>query len=107
MFAVGSALRLPLDPVSLSYVMALRGTRPRLPNEPFAYGELGCGAAERLILFAACNPEGTFFGFDPDIALLCQAAETAEKLNLRNITFSQASVSDLKDALSKGVIGEK
>jgi hypothetical protein len=107
MFAVGSSLRLPLDPVSLSYVMALRGIRPRLPNEPFAYGEVGCGAAERLILFAACNPEGTFFGFDPDLAVLSRAAEMAESLNLRNITFSQASAKDLKDALAKGVIGEK
>ncbi|MBI3419222.1 MAG: methyltransferase domain-containing protein [Proteobacteria bacterium] len=107
MFAGGSNLRLPLDPVTLSYVMALRGIRPRLSPEPFTYGELGCGTAERLILFAACNPEGTFFGFDPDITALSKAAETAEKLNLKNITFSQASASDLNDAVAKGVIGQK
>jgi hypothetical protein len=107
MFSVGSSLRLPLDPVTLSYVMALRGIQPRLPSDPFAYGELGCGSAERLILFAACNPEGTFFGFDPNLEVLSKAAETAEKLNLRNITFSQASIKDLKEALANGVIGEK
>ena len=50
MFAAGAAIRLPLDPVTLSYVMALRGVRPRLPAEPFTYGEIDCGKAERLIL---------------------------------------------------------
>jgi ubiquinone/menaquinone biosynthesis C-methylase UbiE len=107
MFAAGNSLRLPLDPVSLSYVMALRGIRPRLPNEAFTYAELGCGKAERLILFAACNPEGTFIGFDADIEALNNAADTAEKLNLKNITFSQASVQELTAAVKSGVIGEK
>lgn len=104
MFAGGSSLRLPLDPITLSYALALRGIRPRLPNEPFIYGEIGCEAADRLILFAACNPEGTFFGFDPDVNALGKAAETAEKLGLKNITFSQASVADLNEAVAQGVI---
>ncbi len=107
MFTGGSRLRLPLDPVSLSYVMALRGVRARLPGEPFAYGELNCGTAERLILLAACNPEGTFFGFDPDLNVLASAAELTEKLGLTNITFSEASVDALRQAVETGIIGKK
>lgn len=107
MFAANAALRLPLDPVSLSYVMALRGIRPRLPLEEFIYGEIGCGTAERLILLAACNPEGTFFGFDPDLDKLGKAAEKAEAFKVTNVTFAQASAPALKEAVDGGVIGAK
>jgi SAM-dependent methyltransferase len=105
MFSASSALRLPFDPVTLSYVMALRGIRPRLPQEGFAYGELGCGTGERIIMFAACNPEGTFFGFDTDIEKLNLAAAKAEQYGIANVTFSQASASALKEAVDAGIIG--
>lgn len=107
MFPASSVLRLPFDPVTLSYVMALRGVKPRLPLEGFTYGELGCGTGERIILFAACNPEGTFFGFDTDIEKLNQAAQKAEEFGIKNITFSQASAGELKEAVDAGVIGGK
>jgi SAM-dependent methyltransferase len=105
MFAANASLRIPFDPVTLSYVMALRGVRPRLPNEPFAYAEIGCGSAERLILLAACNPEGTFFGFDPSLEALNRAAEKAEIYGLKNVTFSQASAKALKEAVEANIIG--
>ena len=105
MFAAGAAFRVPLDPVILSYVTALRGIRPRLPGEGFTYAELGCGAAERLILFAACNPEGIFFGFDPDLEKLSIAAARAEQCQVKNVTFSQANAAQLKEAVEAGVIG--
>jgi SAM-dependent methyltransferase len=107
MFSAISALRLPFDPVTLSYVMALRGIRPRLPQEEFAYGEIGCGTGERIIMFAACNPEGTFFGFDTDIEKLNVAATKAEQYGIANVTFSQASAAALKEAVDAGIIGEK
>lgn len=104
MFAADASLRLPFDPVTLSYVLALRGVRPRLPLEAFTYAELDCGSAERLILLAACNPEGTFFGFDPDIDALKKAAENAESMGVRNLTFSHASIADLKKAVDDKLI---
>jgi hypothetical protein len=107
MFEASAHLHLPFDPVTLSYVMALRGVRPRLPREEFIYAELGCGTAERLILLAASNPEGTFFGFDADMDKLARAAATAEELKVANVTFSQANAAMLKDAVAKNVIGAK
>lgn len=105
MFAAGAALRIPLDPVMLSYVMALHGIRPRLPGEGFTYAEIGCGTAERLILLAASNPEGIFFGFDPDLEKLSVAAAKAEQCQVKNVTFSQADAAQLKEAVEAGVIG--
>lgn len=107
MFPASKDIRLPFDPVTISYVMALRGVRPRIPKEEFIYGELGCGEATRLILFAACNPEGTFFGFDHDVEKLKTAASQAEKLGVKNVTFSQADAVALKAAVDGGVIGGK
>ncbi len=107
MFAASSALRIPFDPVTLSYVMALRGVRPRIPKDGFTYAELGCGTGERIVLLAACNPEGVFFGFDSDIEKLSQAAKNAEDLGVKNITFSQASATDLKEAVDAKIIGDK
>ncbi len=107
MLAAKSSLRVPFDPITVSYVMALRGIRGRLPNEPFTYAELGCGAGDRLILLAASNPEGTFFGFDPDLAKLNIAAERAENYGVKNLTFAQASASMLKQAVEDGVIAAK
>lgn len=104
MFAANASLRLPFDPVTLSYVLALRGVRPRLPLEAFTYAELDCGNAERLILLAASNPEGTFFGFDSDIDALSKAAEAADKMGVRNLTFSQATISELKKAVDDKLI---
>lgn len=104
MFPAHSSLRVPFDPVTLSYVTALRGVRPRLPNESFTYAELGCGEAQRLILLAACNPEGIFFGFDPSLEALNKAAEKAEAHGVRNLTFSQASATALREAVEAGII---
>ncbi len=107
MFAASTVLRLPFDPITLSYVMALRGVKPRIPGEGFTYAELGCGTGERIVLFAACNPEGVFFGFDTSIEKLNIAAQTAEELGVKNITFSQASAADLKEAMDGGIIAHK
>ena len=107
MFAASSVLRIPFDPITLSYVMALRGVRPRLPMEGFTYGELGCGTGERLVLLAACNPEGVFFGFDTDLEKLSAAAEKAEEFGVKNVTFSQAGAAELKAAIDAKIIGDK
>ena len=107
MFPANSVLRIPFDPITLSYVMALRGVRPRLPKEDFTYGELGCGTGERIVLLAACNPEGVFFGFDSDIEKLNKAAEKAEEVGIKNVTFSKASATELKEAVDAKIISGK
>lgn len=107
MFAASSVLRIPFDPITLSYVMALRGVRPRIPKEGFTYGEIGCGSGERIVLLAACNPEGVFFGFDTDLEKLGIAAEKAEERGIKNVTFSQASATELKAAIDAKIIGDK
>jgi len=104
MFEANPALRLPFDPVTLNYVRALRGVRPRPAGAGFIYGELGCGDAVRLILLASCNPEGMFFGFDGDAAVLEAAATHAERLGVRNVTFSIADIAQLQAAAADGTL---
>ena len=48
------------SPVSLSYVAALRGVRPRRPGETFAYADVACADTDLLTCLAASNPEERF-----------------------------------------------
>jgi hypothetical protein len=55
------------SPVSLSYIAALRGFKPRRPGEAFTYALVNCPSPELLIGLAASNPEGQFYGLTGDV----------------------------------------
>lgn len=75
------------NPVSLSYVAALRGVKPRQPGEAFAYADVACDDAELLACLAASNPEGKFYGIVSDESACAQAKEQAALRGVSNVTF--------------------
>ncbi len=95
---------LMFSPVQLSYIAGLRGLRPRLPGEPFAYAELNVRQPQRLLALAACNPEGRFFGFSRDAALIAQAQSDSSKHSVTNIEWHALSLDALAQAMQNGAI---
>ncbi len=75
------------NPISLSYVAALRGVKPRHPGEAFAYADVACADPELLSCLAASNPEGKFYGIVADETARSAAAENARLHGVSNITF--------------------
>ncbi len=89
------------SPVSLSYVAALRGTKPRVPGNAFAYAMAGNFSPDALIGLAASNPEGSFFGLIKDQAVCSTAAAQAMARHVGNVTFMAASPADALARLEK------
>jgi hypothetical protein len=87
------------SPISLSYVTALRGVKPRCPGKAFAYIDIGCQAADLLACLAASNPEGQFFGLVVDEAARKQAQDQAALRGVKNITFMSGTPSSAKAQL--------
>lgn len=92
-----------LSPTGLRYVSAIRGFVPNFTPE-YTYCMLGCGDGEVLLALAASNPEGTFFGFDADAALVQSAMDRAEKLGVKNANFGHADSLALAKAIKAGDI---
>jgi len=79
------------NPVSLSYVAALRGVTPRQPGESFSYADLTCAEPDLLACLAASNPEGRFFGLVADENARAGAAANAELRGVTNVSFLAGS----------------
>ncbi len=75
------------SPVSLSYVAALRGVKPRAPQTPFAYARFGCKDIHAFIGLAASNPEGRFVGVVADVGETVKAQALARARQVGNVTF--------------------
>lgn len=75
------------SPISLSYVAALRGIKPRSPGETFTYADISCVDTELLTCLAASNPEGKFYGIVADDATCASAGEKAKLRAVDNISF--------------------
>lgn len=75
------------NPVSLSYVGALRGATPRQPGAAFAYALINCRQPYALMCLAASNPEGRFFGLMGDAGSAQAATEQARGRLVHNVTF--------------------
>lgn len=86
-----SALSSDLSPVRLSYVGALRGLKPKAPDEAFTYAQLGNFDAEALICMAASNPQGSFCGVSPKPQLAAYARQIAASRKIGNIVFVEST----------------
>ncbi|MFY9287891.1 MAG: methyltransferase regulatory domain-containing protein [Alphaproteobacteria bacterium] len=75
------------SPITLSYVAALRGVKPRLPGEAFIYADVNCTDTDLLTCLAASNPEGKFIGVVADQTLATQAEEQAKLREVENVAF--------------------
>lgn len=87
-----------LSPTGLRYVAAIRGYAPDF-SEGYTYCMLGCTDTEVLMALAASNPEGAFFGFCADAAIVQSAMDRAAKLGVTNVNFGHAD----SLALAKGI----
>lgn len=75
------------SPVSLSYVAALRGVKPRRQGQPFTYLVVDCQNPEWLVALAASNLEGQFFGLSSNTSLCAKGEDLARERQASNVKF--------------------
>lgn len=85
------------SPVSLSYVGALRGIKPRKPGDTFTYAEANCLDPDAFLCLAASNPEGRFYGIVPNSALRAHAEKRARDRGVANAVFLGAALGEIVD----------
>jgi hypothetical protein len=90
------------SPVSLSYVAALRGVKPRRPGQAFTYAEIDCHHPDLLVCLAASNPEGTFYGVMADGESCARATSDAALRGVTNVSFVQGTAADILARVEKG-----
>ena len=90
------------SPVTLSYLAALRGIKPRLLGEVFTYADMTCTDLEQLICLAASNPEGRFFGIVASENMSRQGEKMLAERGVGNVKFKSTPLSDLAAALQRG-----
>ncbi len=90
------------SPVSLRYIAALRGVKPKRAGQGFAYAEAMCRDAEKLICLAASNPEGRFYGFVANDAARRASEEAALQRGTFNIVFLVGSPTEIMTRLASG-----
>jgi SAM-dependent methyltransferase len=84
-----------MSPWYLDLVAALHQV-PRPALDPgFTYCELGCGTGLSLVLHAAANPQGRFYGVDLNGEHIKRAEATARAGGLTNVTFLEEDFSNL------------
>lgn len=91
-----------LSPISLRYIAALRGNKPKKTGTEFTYAEIACAAPEKLICLAASNPEGRFYGFVANDAARRNAETLATQRGTFNIIFMTGSPSEILARLNNG-----
>ena len=82
------------NPVYLTYIANLHGAGRNF-SARFGYCDLGCGDGTTLNILAAMFPKAEFTGVDLNEEHIRIARETAKRAGLRNITFHNASFSEL------------
>ena len=90
------------SPVSLRYISALRGIKPKRAGQGFAYAEAFCRDAEKLVCLAASNPEGRFYGFVADESARRAGEESATQRGTFNIVFLVGSPSEIMTRIASG-----
>lgn len=91
-----------LSPISLSYVAALRGVKPRRPGDAFFYAACNVQQPETVIGLAASNPEGTFFVLTGDQEIADNARAVAQDRGVRNVTVLTGSLQEINRRLGAG-----
>ncbi len=87
MFNESRVHMIDLSPVSLSYIAALRGVKPRAPETPFAYARFACKDIHGLVCLAASNPEGRFVGVVGNVGEVAKAESIARARHVKNVSF--------------------
>jgi hypothetical protein len=88
------------SPISLRYIAALRGNKPKKTGVAFCYAEAACTAPEDLICLAASNPEGRFYGFMADDNACRKAEEIRIQRSTANVVFLTGMPSILRAHLA-------
>ncbi|MDE2029958.1 MAG: methyltransferase regulatory domain-containing protein [Alphaproteobacteria bacterium] len=90
------------SPVSLRYIAALRGHKPKKVNADFTYAEAACRSPEQLICLAASNPEGRFYGFVADDNARRHGEEQAAQRGVFNAIFLTGAPSQILARIGNG-----
>lgn len=90
------------SPVSLKYVAALRGNKPKKSGEEFAYAAMRCTSPELLVCLAASNPEGRFYGFVANETEREAAEKAALSRGTFNVIFQVGSPQDVLEQIEQG-----
>lgn len=90
-----------ISPVSLSYVAALRGVKPRRPGQPFTYLVVDCQNPEWLVALAASNPDGQFYGLSSQASLCAKGEDLARERLADNVKFVCATARQAADRLEQ------
>jgi hypothetical protein len=93
---------LDFSPVSLSYVGALRGMRPRRPGESFTYAAVNVTDPDQLVCLAASNPEGHFYGLVAHAADRAEGEKLARARQVVNVMLFEGGLADLLAQAEKG-----
>ncbi|MBM3546272.1 MAG: methyltransferase domain-containing protein [Alphaproteobacteria bacterium] len=79
------------SPAFMDIACLLRSVEPPYRGEGWVYCDLGCGQGMTCLLLAAANPEGQFIGIDFNPAHIARARDLARRMELKNVTFIEAS----------------
>jgi hypothetical protein len=90
------------SPVSLRYIAALRGNRPKPVGKEFTYAQAACADPENLICLAASNPEGRFYGLVADEAARRGAETAAVQRGVFNTVFLVGKPSEILARIANG-----
>jgi hypothetical protein len=90
------------SPISLRYVAALRGNKPKPAGKDFIYAEAACANPERLVCLAASNPEGRFYGFVANDVARRAAEDQATQRGIFNVVFLVGSPSQVLARITNG-----
>jgi SAM-dependent methyltransferase len=86
-----------LSPWLMDYLAAIRGFPRTDLASGFTYCELGCGTGLSLIIHAAANPGGRFYGVDLNRDHIQRAVQTAEAGQVTNVIFLEEDFTRLLD----------
>lgn len=90
------------SPVSLRYIAALRGNKPKRTGAAFTYAEIACANSEKLICLAASNPEGRFYGLVADETARRASEQEANNRGTFNVVFLVGTPSQTLARLANG-----
>lgn len=84
-----------MSPWFLDYLAAVHGYPRQDLAAGFSYCELGCGTGLSLIIHAAANPSGQFYGVDINRDHIQRATRTARAGAVANVTFLEEDFTQL------------
>jgi SAM-dependent methyltransferase len=84
-----------IDPRAISAYARFFGFASPPTDQPFVYGDFGCGLGTDIIMLACVMPHAQFYGFDINADQIAHARTLAARLNLSNVKFINAAFADI------------